>query len=117
MHQISAGDIPGSSIGTARSSKCAPLPAPCASSGSAFEMPPAPTSCSDRIGLPSPGAEPSPAAAPICQQRSMTSCARRCISGLPRCTEAKSRSSVLLPVLIELAAPPPRPISIPGPPS
>ena len=29
-------------------------------------------------------------AAPSAQQRSMTSCARRCISGLPRCTEAKS---------------------------
>jgi hypothetical protein len=79
-------------------------------------MPPAPTSCSDRIGLPSPAIDPSPSGAPICQQRSITSCARRWISGLPRCTEAKSRSAVLLPVVIELAAPPPRPISMPGPP-
>ena len=47
----------------------------------------------------------------------MTSCARRWISGLPRCTEAKSRSSVLVPVVIDDAAPPPRPISMPGPPS
>jgi hypothetical protein len=44
-----------------------------------------------RIGLSSP----------ICQQRSMTSCARRWISGLPRCTEAKSRSAVLVPVAID----------------
>ena len=62
-----------------------------ASSGRALERPPAPTSWTDRIGLSSPS----------CQQRSMTSCARRWISGLPRCTEAKSRSSVLLPVVID----------------
>jgi hypothetical protein len=37
--------------------------------------------------------------------------------GLPRCTEAKSRSAVLVPVAIDEAAPPPRPISMPGPPS
>jgi hypothetical protein len=43
--------------------------------------------------------------------------ARRWISGLPRCTEAKSRSAVLVPVVIDEAAPPPRPISMPGPPS
>jgi hypothetical protein len=30
---------------------------------------------------------------PSCQQRSMTSWQRRCISGFWRCTEAKSRSS------------------------
>ena len=47
----------------------------------------------------------------------MTSCARRCISGLPRCTEAKSRSAELAPAPIDDAAPPPRPISIAGPPS
>ena len=50
-------------------------------------------------------------------QASMTCCARRCISGLPRWTEAKSRSAVLTPLPIEDAAPPPRPISIAGPPS
>ena len=54
---------------------------------------------------------------PSCQQRSMTSCARRWISALPRCTESKSRSAVLAPVAIDDAAPPPRPISMPGPPS
>ena len=54
---------------------------PCASSGSAFDRPPAPTSWIERIGLASPSA----------QQRSITSCARRCISALPRCTESKSR--------------------------
>jgi hypothetical protein len=37
--------------------------------------------------------------------------------GLPRCTDAKSRSAVLVPVAIDEAAPPPRPISMPGPPS
>jgi hypothetical protein len=69
--------------------------------------PPAPTSWIDRIGL----------AAPSCEQRSITSCARRWISALPRCTESKSRSSVFAPARIDEAAPPPMPISMPGPPS
>ena len=34
-------------------------------------------------------------ASPSAQQWLMTSCARRSISGLPRCTDAKSRSAVL----------------------
>ncbi len=54
---------------------------------------------------------------PRCQQRSITSCARRSISALPRCTESKSRSAVLTPVAIDDAAPPPMPMSMPGPPS
>ena len=56
-------------------------------------------------------------ASPSAQQRSMTSCARRCISALPRCTEAKSSSSLELPLPSEEAAPPPRPMSMAGPPS
>jgi hypothetical protein len=59
------------------------------------------------MGLPSPSV----------QQWLMTSCARRSISGLPRCTESKSRSAVLVPAAIELAAPPPMPMRMPGPPS
>ena len=47
----------------------------------------------------------------------MTCCARRWISGLPRCTEAKSSCSLAAPLPCEEAAPPPRPISIAGPPS
>ncbi len=47
----------------------------------------------------------------------MTSCARRSISGLPRCTESKSSSAALAPVAIELAALPPMPMRMPGPPS
>ena len=47
----------------------------------------------------------------------MTSCARRWISGLPRCTESKSSAAVLVPAAIELAAPPPMPMRMPGPPS
>ena len=47
----------------------------------------------------------------------MTSCARRWISGLPRCTESKSSSAALAPAAIELAAPPPMPMRMPGPPS
>ena len=47
----------------------------------------------------------------------MTSWQRRSISGFSRCTEAKSRSSALSPEATELAAPPPRPISMAGPPS
>lgn len=50
------------------------------------------------------------------QQRSMTSWARRSISGLPRCTESKSRASELEPVVMDEAAPPPRPMRMPGPP-
>ena len=70
-------------------------------------MPPAPTSWIARIGLLSPSA----------QQWLMTSCARRSISGLPRCTESKSSSAALAPAAIELAAPPPMPMRMPGPPS
>ncbi len=54
--------------------------------------------------------------APSAQQRSMTSCARRWISALPRWTESKSRSALFAPVDIEDAEPPPIPMSIPGPP-
>ena len=70
-------------------------------------MPPAPTSWMARIGFDAPRA----------QQWLMTSCARRCISGLPRCTESKSSAALLLPAAIELAAPPPMPMRMPGPPS
>ena len=53
----------------------------------------------------------------MARQALITSCARRSISGLPRCTESKSRSAVLAPVAMELAAPPPIPMRIPGPPN
>jgi hypothetical protein len=36
---------------------------------------------------------------------------------LPRWTESKSRSAVLVPVAIDEAAPPPMPMRMPGPPS
>ena len=74
--------------------------------GRALESPPAPTSWMNRMGLASPRA----------QQRSMTSWQRRCISGLSRCTEAKSRSSAEAPLAMLEAAPPPRPMSMAGPP-
>ena len=45
------GDMPGSSFGILRSSKRAPRPPPCTSSGNALDMPPAPTSWIDRIGI------------------------------------------------------------------
>ena len=99
--------MPGSSLGIARSSKRAPRRLSCTSSGSALDRPPAPTSWIETIGLSSPSA----------QQRSITSWQRRCISALSRCTEAKSRSSCDAPDAIDEAAPPPRPISIAGPPS
>ena len=70
-------------------------------------MPPAPTSWILKIGFLSPN----------CQQRSITSCARRSNSGLPRWTESKSKFSALAPVSILEAAPPPRPINIAGPPN
>ena len=54
---------------------------------------------------------------PNCQQESMTSWQRLSISGFWRCTEAKSKSAELVPVVIEDAAPPPKPISMAGPPS
>ena len=50
-------------------------------------------------------------------QRSITSWQRRSISGLPRCTEAKSKLSSLLPEDTDDAALPPKPINIAGPPS
>ena len=54
-----------------------------------------------------------------CQQELITSCARRSISGLARCTESKSKASALLlePEEMLEAAPPPIPMSIPGPPN
>ena len=57
-----------------------PCPAPSTSSGKALLMPPAPTSWIARTGF----------FAPSAQQWLMTSCARRWISGLPRCTLSKS---------------------------
>ena len=99
--------MPGSSLGTSRSSKRPPRAASPTSSGSAFESPPAPTSCSDRIGEASPSAT----------QRSITSWQRRSISGLPRCTEAKSSAASPAPLATEEAAPPPSPICSAGPPS
>ena len=54
---------------------------------------------------------------PCAAQRSITSWQRRCISALSRCTDAKSRSSAEEPEASEEAAPPPRPISMAGPPS
>ena len=65
------------------------------------------TSWMARIGL----------ASPSYQQWLMTSCARRSISGLPRCTESKSSAAVLEPAAIDEAAPPPMPMRMPGPPS
>ena len=73
----------------------------------ALDKPPAPTSWIATIGLASPSA----------QQASITSWQRRCISGLSRCTEAKSSASLDAPAAIDEAAPPPNPISIAGPPS
>ncbi len=91
--------------GMACRSKRPPQPPSLTSSGNALDRPPAPTSWMNAIGLSSPR----------CQQRSMTSCARRSISALSRCTLAKSSSALPVPALLE-AAPPPRPISIAGPP-
>ena len=41
---------------------------------------------------------------------------RRCISAWPRWTELKSSASEFVPVIIDEAAPPPRPMRIAGPP-
>jgi hypothetical protein len=46
----------------------------------------------------------------------MTIWHRRSISGFSRWTEAKSSSAEDAPEVMEEAAPPPRPISMPGPP-
>ena len=82
------GDMPGSSRrNRAQVERARRARAVCTSSGRAFDSPPAPTSWIERIGL----------ASPSCQQRSITSCARRSISALPRCTESKSSSSVFAP--------------------
>ena len=107
LHQISRGDMPVSSTGISLRDTRAPRPAACTISGTALDSPPAPTSWIETIGL----------ASPSCQQRSITCCARRWISALPRCTESKSRLARFAPPPIEEAAPPPMPISMPGPPS
>ncbi|MEZ4367212.1 MAG: hypothetical protein R2939_13150 [Kofleriaceae bacterium] len=56
-------------------------------------------------------------ASPSALQRSMTSWQRRCISALSRCTDWKSSSLAWLPAVTDDAAPPPRPMSMAGPPS
>ena len=99
--------MPGSAFGISRSSSRPPRPKSFTSSGIAFDRPPAPTSWIDKIGVSSPSAF----------ARSITSWQRRCISGLSRCTLAKSKSALLCPVAIDDAAPPPSPIKSAGPPS
>ena len=56
-------------------------------------------------------------AEPIDTQALMTSCALLCTSAFPRWTLAKSRLAELSTEVCELAEPPPRPISIVGPPN
>ncbi len=73
------------------SQSSAPRPASLASSGEGVGQAARAHVVDRRMGL----------AAPSCQQRSMTSAQRRSISGLPRCTESKSRSAVLVPVAME----------------
>ena len=73
----------------------------------ALDKPPAPTSCTDTIGLKSSKR----------QQVSITSWQRRSISGFSRCTEAKSKLSPMVPLSTDDAAPPPRPINMAGPPN
>ena len=75
-------------------------------SGTALDKPPAPISCIETIGVSLPSE----------LQWLMTSWQRRSISGFSRCTEAKSKSSEPDPEACEEAAPPPKPMSIAGPP-
>ena len=71
----------------------------------ALDKPPAPTSWINSIKLLS------------CEEQTLiTSWQRLSISALSLCTDAKSRSSSLSPEETDDAAPPPRPISIAGPP-
>src|SRR5699024_5750458 len=87
LHHSCIGASEGASLGTLSRSITPPTPQSLSSSGIALDSPPAPTSWIDRIGL----------SAPSPTQRSMTSWQRRSISGLSRCTEAKSSASSLLP--------------------
>ena len=107
LHHSAMGDRLLSAEMTFRSSKRAPRSQSCTISGTALLSPPAPTSWMLSIGLSSP----------IAVQASMTSWHRRCISGLSRCTLAKSSSALEAPDAMLEAAPPPSPISIAGPPS
>ena len=54
---------------------------------------------------------------PSAQQRSMTSCARRCISGVAALHGGEIEVRARAPLPSEEAAPPPSPMSIAGPPS
>ena len=99
--------MPVSSDGILRRLSTAPNSWSLTNSGMALETPPAPTSCTETIGL----------ASSKRQHVSITSWQRRSISGFSRCTEAKSRFSPNLPLSTEEAAPPPKPISMAGPPN
>ena len=99
--------MPGSKDGILRKLRIAPSSWSFTNSGIAFDTPPAPTSCTDTIGLWSS----------MRQQVSITSWQRRSISGFSRCTDAKSKLSPMVPLSTEEAAPPPRPINIAGPPN
>ena len=107
LHHSASGERPGSSLGMFRNSNSAPRLPSWTSSGKALDKPPAPTSWMDRMGL-------SPSRA---QHWSMTSWQRRCISALSLCTEAKSSSESPAPAPWDDAAPPPKPISMAGPPN
>eukprot|EP00123_Amoebidium_parasiticum_P018470 comp24216_c0_seq1/m.44544 comp24216_c0_seq1/g.44544 ORF comp24216_c0_seq1/g.44544 comp24216_c0_seq1/m.44544 type:complete len:324 (+) comp24216_c0_seq1:2036-3007(+) len=107
LHHISIGDSPGSAEGTFLMWNDPPRPPSCTNSGRALLRPPAPTSWMNSMGDD----------APMATHASITSWHLRCISGLPRCTEAKSRSAVLPPASMLEAAPPPSPISMAGPPN
>ena len=103
-----AATCPALRDGTARRSNVPPAPPPCTSSGSAFDRPPAPTSWIDRIGLRVARAASSGRSLPARGARS-----RRC-----RAAPNRSRGRpAFAPVAIDDAAPPPMPISMPGPPS
>ena len=103
--QISIGDIERSAHGMSLRFIRTPSSLSLASSGIAFERPPAPTSCINSMML-----------GFLLLQVLITSWHRLSISALSLCTEAKSKSSSLCPDDIDDAAPPPRPISIDGPP-
>ena len=94
----------GSSLWTLRSSKRPPVAS--TSSGQPFERPPAPMSWIERTGF----------FFPIAAQALITPWQRRCISAFPRWTLLKSSASSFVPVIMDEAAPPPRPMRIAGPP-
>ena len=93
LHQISAGVIDASPTGMFSSTTLPPHLPSLSNSATALPSPPAPRSCIKAIGL----------STPSCAAAIIASTPRLSISGLARCTEAKSSCSLPCPAVLSPA--------------